>query len=259
MKHPVRSVFLAAGLGFALVLSSCSGPGDDPAPDSPASTSSSPVTSPSAGPAPAVTSPPTSSAPDDDGSSAALTTFSGAREDVQYSFDHPSDWTVEESLAETDPDYGAVTIRDPGGGKLAVLNILGAWGAECPCEVYPAVYLGDWAGAQPLSLSGPFVARSMAVDLSEYPSERARNKWANNVNVVTSMTSASAPQTAMVPSRMYGLGLVDTEAVASNGITRRTVLFIASRDFETLREARDYVASDEHRQIQAMIASFREQ
>jgi hypothetical protein len=54
------------------------------------------------------------------------------------------------------------------------------------------------------------------------------------------------------------MGLVETGVLASNGITYRTVIFTSSRDFGTLAEAEAYGASEEHRKIQEMIASFRE-
>ncbi|MHA7239576.1 hypothetical protein [Arthrobacter sp. TMS1-12-1] len=63
----------------------------------------------------------------------------------------------------------------------------------------------------------------------------------------------------MAPRYMYGLGQVETGVVASNGVTSRTILFISTRDFNTLQEAQDYAGSDEHRKIQKIIASFREQ
>jgi hypothetical protein len=232
MKRPIRSAFLAAGLGFAVVLSSCTGSGDDSAPDTSTSTSPTPSSS-----------------------STAPTTFSGAREAVEYAFDHPSDWTVE----ETDP--GTVTVTGPGGEDLASLDILATWGISCMqdgCPEQPVVYLGDWAGSYSLSVTGTIAARSIAMDLSENPSERAKYKWTDNVRVVTSLTpTAMVPQRSMIPMLMYGRAQVET-VPDTNGSTQRTVLFIANRDFESLEDARDYAASEEHRQVQAMIASFRE-
>ena len=142
---------------------------------------------------------------------------------------------------------------------LASLTILVAWGAECPCVERPAVHLGDVDGVVQLSKSGAFVVRSMAVDLTEFPEDRAENQWPDNVRVVTSLSmNAGPPPAALVPRLMYGLGLVETGVVATNGVTHRTVLFIANRDFSTLAEAQAYAASDEHKKIEAMIASFRE-
>ena len=174
-----------------------------------------------------------------------------------YAFDHPSDWTVEGPAPGA--EMGSVTITGPGGEVLAWLDILIAWGAECPCVTYPAVYLGSWTGGESLSVSGPVAARSMAVDLSAYPSERVQNNWPDNVRVVTSLGSAAVPPPlTMMPRLMYALGLVETEVVADNGSTGRTVLFWSSRDFATLDEARSYTRTEEHQQIQEMIASFRE-
>jgi hypothetical protein len=115
------------------------------------------------------------------------------------------------------------------------------------------------AGVAPLSKSGAFVVRSMALDLTDFPADRTENQWADNVKVVTSLSMDSGPPpAALVPRLMYGLGLAETGVLASNGITYRTVLFTANRDFSTLADARAYAASEEHRRVQEMIASFRE-
>jgi hypothetical protein len=229
----------------------------DPTP-SPAGPTSAP--DPTAVPAPDPTSGPTSGSTPDGGSTAvALSTFSGTSQDVKYTFDHPSDWTVQDSATGGPAGSGAVSVLGPDGTVLASLTILVAWGAECPCVERPAVHLGDVAGVVPLSTSGAFVVRSMAVDLTEFPEDRVENQWADNVQVVTSLSMNSGPPAAaLVPRLMYGLGLVETGVVATNGITHRTVLFIANRDFNTLAEAQAYAASDEHKKIEAMIASFRE-
>jgi hypothetical protein len=206
---------------------------------------------------------PSAQAPVQDGTSGisapALTTFSGSWEDVEFSFDHPSNWTVEDTTPDSPQGSGSVWVRGPDGAPRASLTILIAWGAECPCVERPAVHLGDVAGKMPLSKSEPFVVRSMAMDLTGFPQDRAENGWPDNVQVVTSLSSNAAPAPpAMVPRLMYGLGLVETGVVAANGITHRTILFISSQDFGTLQEAQAYAGSDEHRKVQEMIASFRE-
>jgi hypothetical protein len=178
---------------------------------------------------------------------------------VKYTFDHPSDWTVQDSATGGPPGSGAVSVVDPDGTVMASLTLLVAWGAECPCVERPAVHLGDVPGVVTLSKSGAFVVRSMALDLTEFPEDRAENLWADNVRVVTSLSMNSGPPpAALVPRLMYGLGLVETGVVASNGVTYRTGLFFAGRDFNTLAEAQAYAASGEHQKIEAMIASFRE-
>lgn len=260
--RPLRLTLLPAALCVALALNSCSG---TPAPV-PTETGTQDTSQPST-PAPSTASPPVSSptpesptpTPDVGSPASALSTFSGTWEDVQYSFDHPSDWTVRDTTLEGAPGSGVVTVLGADGQDLASLTILVAWGAECPCVERPAVHLGDVPGAVPLSKSGPFVVRSMALDLTEFPQDRADNKWPDNVQVVTSLSMNTGPApAALVPRLMYGLGLVETGVLATNGITYRTVLFISGKDFGTLAQAQAYAASDEHRRIQAMIASFRE-
>lgn len=258
-RHRPRLMFLPAALCLAFALSSCAGV---PAP------AGTETTAPSASTAPASTAPasPSGSAsasptetPDGGSTAVALSTFSGTWEDVEYSFDHPSDWTVRDTTKDDPPQSGAVTVLGPDGRELAHLTILLAWGAECPCVERPAVHFGDVPGRTPLSKSGPFVARSVAMDLTDFPQDRADNLWTNNVQVVTSLTGASAPVSAtLVPRLMYGLGLVETGVMAVTEVTHRTVLFISGRDFGTMAEAEAYGASEEHRQIQEMIASFRE-
>ncbi|MDR6413330.1 hypothetical protein [Pseudarthrobacter sulfonivorans] len=262
--HPQRPMLLPAALCMALALSSCTGL-PAPAPTETGTRDASQASTPPASTAPVSPAPsiPVSEspvpAPDGGSTAVALSTFSGTWEDVRYSFDHPSDWTVQDTTVGGSPGSGVVTVMGPDGRELASLTILVAWGAECPCVERPAVHLGDVAGDVPLSKSGPFVVRSMAMDLTKFPQDRAENQWADNVQVVTSLSSATGPAaTALVPRLMYGLGLVETGVVATNGVTHRTVLFISSRDFGTMAEAHTYGASEEHRTVQELIASFRE-
>ncbi|MGO4186313.1 hypothetical protein [Pseudarthrobacter sp. TAF60_1] len=296
--HPSRLMLLPAALSVVFALTSCSGlpapaptgatqdsgsasAAPAPAPVIPSdSTPAGPSSSPDSVPAPTAvpTSPPdptsgptsgstpgptpgaTPGATPDGGSTAvALSSFSGTSEDAKYTFDHPPDWTVQDSATGGPPGSGPVSVLAPDGTVLASLTILVAWGAECPCVERPAVHLGDVPGVVPLSKSGEFVVRSMAVDLTEFPEDRVENQWADNVQVVTSLSMDSGPPpAALVPRLMYGLGLVETGVVATNGVTYRTVLFVANRSFTTLAEAQAYATSDEHKKIEAMIASFRE-
>lgn len=259
-----RSMLLPAVLCAGLTLTSCGGPagpaqggtaGTEGTSQPPASTGSA---RPSPSPSSSASESPTET-PGQGSSSPATSTFSGTWEDVRYSFDHPSEWTVQDSTPESPEGSGAVRVTGSDGTLKASLTILIAWGAECPCVERPAVHLGDLAGKAPLSKSGPFVVRSMAMDLTGFPQDRAENNWADNVKVVTSLTSSTAPApAALVPRLMYGLGLVETGVVAPNGITYRTILFISDQDFGTLEEAQAYGESDEHRKVQEMIASFRE-
>lgn len=279
--HPARLGILTVVLSAALTVASCTtdfmpgeGPTDAPA-GTPAETAggtaegtptSEPMsTVPSSPPSTNAGSPSStaSASPtvitDDELSGDALKTFSETWEDVDYAFDLPSGWAVVD-----DPSGPAgVSVINSQSVRVASLSILVAWGAECSpdnCVDRPVTYLGDWAGGAPLSKSGPFLVRSVAMDLSAFPREREVNDWPTNVQMVTSLSSnTAAPSQTMVPRYMYGLGQVETDVVASNGVTSRTILFISTRDFNTLQEAQDYAGSDEHRKIQKIIASFREQ
>lgn len=259
MQRRVRSVLPAVVLGLAVALCSCGGP----TASQPSDTALPDRSSLSATATPAASLPTTepSSAPPSGASSAALSTFSGSWEDVQYSFDHPSNWTVEDTTAEGQ-GAGTVSVLGPDGTQLASLGVLIAWGAECgmgDCEGNPVVHFGDVPGQAPLTRSGPFVVRSLAMDLTDSPEDRSNYSWTDNVRVVTSLSSnTEAPPASLMPGLMYGLGLVETGVVAGNGTTYRTVLFTSTRDFGTLGEAQAYAGTEEHAQIQAMIASFRE-
>jgi hypothetical protein len=249
-------LLLTAALWVVFALASCGAPSPSVPPSGSASAPTSGTTS---APAPSTTSPAAGSTPDGGSTAVALSRFSGTAEDVKYTFDHPTDWTVQDAGTGGPPGSGAVSVLAPDGTVLASLTILVAWGAECPCVERPAVHLGDVPGVVPLSKSGAFVVRSMAMDLTAFPADRAENQWADNVKVVTSLSmDPGPPPAALVPRLMYGLGLAEAGVVASNGITYRTVLFIANRDFGTLAQAQAYAASGEHRKVQAMIASFRE-
>lgn len=251
------SIPVAVALSFALV--SCAGSASPPAQSGPADSSTASASATSAPPGTgASTAPPSpsSAAPTASGSTtAALSTFSGTWEDVQYAFDYPADWDVQGPA----PGSGEVRVIGPDGTLMASLTILIAWGAECPCVERPVVHLGDVPGDKPLSKSGPFVARALAMDLTGFPQDRAENVWPDNVRLVTSLNMNTGPApTVLTPRFLHGLGLVETEVVASNGITHRTIIFVAGRDFGTLQEAEAYAGSDEHRKTQEMIASFRE-
>lgn len=207
-------------------------------------TSPSPTTSPTAGPT-------ETAAP------VELVTYSGTAADAAFAFELPATWSVDGEFSDVG---GTVTVLGPDGAPLGDLSVLIAWGAECgpDCSMPPVVHLGDVPGGVPLSSSGEFVVRSVAMDLTSAPEVRNAYGWSDAVRLVTSLTDADdPPPTAMLPHVMYGLGQVEAGVVAPNGITYRTVIFSSIHDFPTLEAAREYAASEEHRQIEAMIASFR--
>lgn len=211
-----------------------------------------PTGSPSATPTTTPTAGPTETA-----APVELVTYSGTAADAAFAFELPATWSVDGEFSDVG---GTVTVLGPDGAPLGDLSVLIAWGAECgpDCSMPPVVHLGDVPGGVPLSSSGEFVVRSVAMDLSAAPELRNAYGWSDSVRLVTSLTGADdPPPTAMLPHVMYGLGQVETGVVAPNGITYRTVIFSSIHDFPTLEAAREYAASEEHRQIEAMIASFR--
>ncbi|MFC4904076.1 hypothetical protein [Kocuria oceani] len=56
---------------------------------------------------------------------------------------------------------------------------------------------------------------------------------------------------------MHGLGPVETGADAPNGITDRTVVLGSAHDLPSPAAAEAHAATEEHRQVRAMIAPFR--
>lgn len=238
----------------------------DPASDPAASGTDDPVASPTAGSGEGPTGTPTAgptASPDpgptvDPGPAPAeLVTYSGTAADAAFAFELPATWSVDGEFSDVG---GTVTVLGPDGAPVGHLSVLIAWGAECgpDCSMPPVAHLGDVPGSVPLSSSGEFVVRSVAMDLTAAPELRTAYGWPDAVRLVTSLTDAdSPPPTAMLPHVLYGLGMVETGVVAPNGITYRTVIFSSVHDFPTLEAAQEYAGSEQHRQVEAMIASFR--
>lgn len=229
-------------------------PATEPATESPSPTAENPTAGPTEAPTSTPTASPTASPT---GASAELVTYSGTAADAAFAFELPATWSVDGDFSDVG---GTVTVLGPDGAPVGHLSVLIAWGAECgpDCSMPPVAHLGDVPGSVPLSSSGEFVVRSVAMDLTSSPELRNAYGWPDAVRLVTSLTDADAPPpTTMLPHVLYGLGMVETGVVAPNGITYRTVIFSSVHDFPTLEAAREYAGSEQHRQVEAMIASFR--
>lgn len=228
-------------------------PATEPATESPSPTAENPTAGPTEAPTSTPTASPTASPT---GAPAELVTYSGTAADAAFAFELPATWSVDGDFSDVG---GTVTVLGPDGAPVGHLSVLIAWGAECgpDCSMPPVAHLGDVPGSVPLSSSGEFVVRSVAMDLTSSPELRNAYGWPDAVRLVTSLTDADAPPpTTMLPHVLYGLGLVETGVVAPNGITYRTVIFSSVHDFPTLEAAREYAGSEQHRQVEAMIASF---
>lgn len=229
-------------------------PATEPATESPSPTAENPTAGPTEAPTSTPTASPTASPT---GAPAELVTYSGTAADAAFAFELPATWSVDGDFSDVG---GTVTVLGPDGAPVGHLSVLIAWGAECgpDCSMPPVAHLGDVPGSVPLSSSGEFVVRSVAMDLMSSPELRNAYGWPDAVRLVTSLTDAEAPPpTTMLPHVLYGLGMVETGVVAPNGITYRTVIFSSVHDFPTLEAAREYAGSEQHRQVEAMIASFR--
>jgi hypothetical protein len=185
--------------------------------------------------------------------------YSGEAVGADFSFELPAGWTVRD---ETDDMMGSVTVEGPEGAPLALLTMLSVWGAECgpdtACVPQPVVHLADVPGDRALSGSGDFTVRTVVMDLTSRPDLRRVFRWEDNVQLVTSLADADVPAPeAMLPHLMYGLGQVVPDPGSSHGDSHGVVIFMVQREFSTPDEAEEYARSEEHRQLQEMIASFR--
>jgi len=267
---PRPSWALVAAAAASLLLGSCGAPSPDdavagattpgPAAETTAASAPGPTTgTTTAAPAPSSAAPtgtPTAG-PTGPAGPVELVTHTGTAADAAFAFELPATWAVDGEFTDVG---GTVAVVGPDGAPVGHLSVLIAWGAECGpgCSTPPVVHLGDVPGSVPLSASGEFVVRSVAMDLTSAPEIRNAYGWPDSVRLVTSLTDAEVPPpTGMLPHVMHGLGSVETGVVAPNGVTYRTVIFSSVHDFATLEEAQEYAASEEHRQVQAMIASFR--
>lgn len=272
---PARSFRAAAAAAAVLVLAACgaspegdaatTGPAADATRPASAPATSDPATSPaptspaSPGPAGPTGSPSTTAPSPATSAPAELVTYSGEAAGAAFSFRLPATWAVEEEFTDVG---GSATIAGPDGAPLASLTVLTVWGAECPpgCPEPPVVHLGDVPGEGPLSRSGDFVVRTVTMDLTDRPDLRETYRWEDAVRLVTSLTDAEVPVPAtMMPHVMYGVGLVGagTSTGGPDDGNQRVVVFSAEQEFATPGEASAYAGSEEHRQLQQMIASFR--
>ena len=229
-------------------------PATEPATESPSPTAENPTAGPTEAPTSTPTASPTASPT---GAPAELVTYSGTAADAAFAFELPATWSVDGDFSDVG---GTVTVLGPDGAPVGHLSVLIAWGAECgpDCSMPPVAHLGDVPGSVPLSSSGEFVVRSVAMDLTSAPELRNAYGWPDAVRLVTSLTDADAsPPTTMLPHVLYGLGLVETGVVAPNGITYRTVIFSSVHDFPTLEAAREYADDVREGRFPTAAHSFR--
>lgn len=175
-------------------------------------------------------------------------------------FDYPSDWVVEESASNGPPGtldlIRNLSVRDESGFSVATLDVLGVWDGGCyTCKPRTAQQISQSSGREPLSGSGPFQVKTLAMNLSDYPEEISLYQWGDKVQVTTSLHGLKIGPwesgDAISPNLMFGLGQIKT------GNEERYVSFGASQYFSTMEQAVEYVDSSEHAKLVAMISSFR--
>lgn len=186
-------------------------------------------------------------------------THSGQAVGASFAFGTPAAWSVDGEF--TDSGEGVVVVT-PEGAPIASLTVLSGWGAVCgpdsACVPQRVIHLGDVPGEEPLSGSGDFVVRSVAMDLTARPDLREAFGWEDDVRLVTSLTDGDEPvPETMLPHLMYGLGSIEAGVSAGGDARGGVVIFSLQREFSTVEEALEYTRSEEHRQLQGVIASFR--
>lgn len=178
---------------------------------------------------------------------------------ASFAFETPPAWSIDGEFTDTG---GGIVVVTPEGAPIASLTVLSGWGAECGpeavCVPQRVVHLGDVPGEEALSGSGDFVVRSVAMDLTARPDLREAFGWEDHVRLVTSLTDGDEPLSeTMLPHLMYGLGSIEAGVSADGDAGSGVVIFSLQREFSTMEEAQEYAQSEEHRQLQDVIASFR--
>ncbi len=181
----------------------------------------------------------------------ATVTYSGTAEDAKFSFQHPLEWTV------TGPG-DSLKMLNAQGEEMATLSVFAVWDAIGGMKERPVTKLPSTPGQVPLSGTGVFVVRNLAMDLRPYPVELGMIKWPKPVLLCMSMSDPAEPPKEMAPFLLYGLAHVETGKPAyGRGETDRLVLFNSNKYFDTSDQVTAYTKTDEYRKIQTMLASFK--
>lgn len=186
-------------------------------------------------------------------------THSGQAVGTSFMFETPSAWSIDGEFTD---DGGGIVVVTPEGAPIASLTVLSGWGAVCgpesACVPQRVVHVEDVPGEEALSGSGDFVVRTVAMDLADRPDLREAFGWEDDVRLVTSLTDGDEPvPETMLPHLMYGLGSIVAGDPAGGDDRSGVVIFSLQREFSTMEEAQAYARSEEHRQLQGVIASFR--
>ncbi|UZX02823.1 hypothetical protein F8G81_09520 [Arthrobacter sp. CDRTa11] len=182
----------------------------------------------------------------------ATVTYSGTIENATFSFEHPLEWKVDDAVT------GGAKITNARGEEMGELAVFTIWDANGAMKHRPVTNLPSTPGRAPLSETGLFVVKNVAMDLGPFPEELGMIKWPKPVQLSMSMSPPdSAPPKELVPFLLYGQVQVETGKLSIGGMTTRLVLFNSSKYFSTMAEMTAYTKTTEYQQIQSMLASFK--
>lgn len=191
------------------------------------------------------------------------TTYTASAVDLKYSFKAPSSWRV------SGPDEN-LTISDSSGAKIAGIQVLLSWGLEgpgleAPVEAY-STYGGGTVNVQTPRTGCASCAYHVATEILD--SRKATDKtgmtqatgaslgWPLPVVVSTHLSGAQAPPTTAGASFLGGIAVVHAGVPGPLGDTSRVIIFSSQKYFASVDEAKAWMASSEHAQVEKMIASI---
>lgn len=181
--------------------------------------------------------------------------FTASAWGITFKFEHPSSWTVVPDPSTSGDHF---EIYNQKGSKVSSLAITHVFTHACgvmDCEYFPISRLATRSSGQN-SLGGQsFEIETIAMDLTSRPDERERMSWSDNVLLVTALQGDSSSwQEVSDPYSIYSFGDVPLLLGTEGAVTH--VHFNAERGFPNLESAAAYIGTQEHWQIQSMIASF---
>jgi hypothetical protein len=188
-------------------------------------------------------------------------TYSGSAADVSFSFQYPSTWKVSGT-------GGLLKIEDAGGSEMATLDVLPVWGLESLPLMAPVAAestFGSFSLQAPKTpcasctyhVSTKVVDSTRAIDPDNMIQDPARLGWPKPILVTTSLSAEQAPAPQANVIAPYGVAVVNSPVTGSNGSNTRAVIFANFRYFPTVDEAKAWMVSAEHAQVEKMIATIR--
>ena len=190
-------------------------------------------------------------------------TYSGSAVDLSFSFSHPAGWSVAGSNEE-------LSINNAAGTRMAALSVILVWGAEGPfmsADVAAEANYGNFVIKKPkTAMCGSCTThvRSLIVDSRTATSSAQAGGdpvkalgWPLPVVVSTTISGDQLQVEKVDPRYLDGVQVFDSGVTGANGDTKRVAIFGSRKYFSTVAEAKAWLASPEHIQVEKMLASFR--